>query len=300
MADGADDGEDEPAVGKKHGRAGALGGEKGRKLKRAGTDGHLAHVGRATGFRPVLLAKKWDGRSDPTGWWMSEKLDGVRAYWDGQRFYSRLKNIYNAPKWYTKDFPDHPIDGELWVGRSQFQKAVSIVKKKEPHDGWKEIKYLVFDLPSHHGPFEARLEAMKRLKSKYITVVEHKKCRSIDHLHEELARVEALGGEGLMLRQPGSHYVGARSETLLKVKTFNEGDAKVIGHEPGKGRHTGRMGALLCEMIPGGARFKIGTGFSDAQRARPPKIGTIVNFKYQELGVHGNPRFPVFVGERAD
>jgi len=107
------------------------------------------------------------------------------------------------------------------------------------------------------------------------------------------------GGEGLMLRQPGSLYVAGRSATLLKVKNFQDAEARVLGHEPGAGRHKGRLGALLVEL-PNGKRFSVGTGFSDAERENPPPIGSVINFRYQELSEGGVPRFPSYVGVRGE
>src|SRR5262249_13635556 len=128
---------------------------------------------------------------------------------------------------------------------------------------------------------------------------EQELCKDIDHLRKELARVEALGGEGLMLRQPGSKYAAGRSTTLLKVKTFHDAEARVLGHEPGAGRHKGRLGALLVEMADG-TRFAVGTGFSDAERSNPPPLGSTITFRYQELSEAGVPRFPSFVAVRKD
>ncbi len=65
---------------------------------------------------PLLLAESWDFVTDPAGWWLSEKLDGVRAYWDGQQFWSRLGNLYHAPGWFVAGLPNVPLDGELWLG----------------------------------------------------------------------------------------------------------------------------------------------------------------------------------------
>jgi DNA ligase-1 len=127
----------------------------------------------------------------------------------------------------------------------------------------------------------------------------HEVCKGLDHLRSELARVEALGGEGLMLRQPGSAYVVGRSATLLKVKSFFDAEARVIEHQPGAGRHRGRLGALLVEL-PNGQRFSVGTGFSDAQREAPPPLGSVITFRYQELSDGGVPRFPVYVAVRQD
>jgi len=86
---------------------------------------------------PLLLAEKWDNVQDLTGWWMSEKLDGVRAYWDGKNFISRLGNLYHAPDWFVAKLPPVPLDGELWAGRKLFQRTVSIVRRQDKNDLWK-------------------------------------------------------------------------------------------------------------------------------------------------------------------
>lgn len=251
----------------------------------------------------VLLAERWDGLRDPAGWWMSEKLDGVRACWDGKAFSSRVGNAYLAPDWFVAGLPDMPLDGELWAGRKRFQRAVSIVRRQDRSDDWKEITFVVFDAPGVDAPFEERLASCRAAfasgRALYARVLEHERCAGIEALKAELARVEALGGEGLMLRQPGSRYVAGRSATLLKVKTFRDAEARVIAHLPGEGRHAGRLGALLVER-PGGSRFSVGTGFSDAERAAPPPIGSVITYRYQELSDAGVPRFPSYVGVRTD
>ena len=252
---------------------------------------------------PLLLAHKWDNQTDITGWWMSEKLDGVRAYWDGTQFVSRLGNRYIAPDWFVTGLPETPLDGELWAGRKQFQKTVSIVRRADAGQGWHDISFLIFDAPGHDGSFEERMAHVRQYLAEHecphAQVVEHEQCTDIEHLERELARVEALGGEGLMLRQPGSRYQVGRSTTLLKVKTFHDAEAKVIGHTPGTGRHKGRLGALRV-VTPGGIEFSVGTGFSDAEREDPPAIGAIITYRYQELSNANVPRFPTYVGVRHD
>jgi DNA ligase-1 len=129
------------------------------------------------------------------------------------------------------------------------------------------VRFLVFDAPAAEGGFEARLSAatglLHKFRPAYARVHEHVPCSGIDHLRRELSRVEALGGEGLMLRKPESRYEAGRSATLLKVKTFHDAEARVVGHEAGRGRHKGRLGALVVEMADG-TRFAVGTGLSDA------------------------------------
>jgi DNA ligase 1 len=252
---------------------------------------------------PILLANPWDNDQDLTGWWMSEKLDGVRAYWDGKAFISRLGNRYHAPDWFTVGLPDTPLDGELWGGRKKFQRTISVVRRQDKSDHWKEISFVVFDVPSHAGPFEERMDLVRshldRNKPAHAKYLDQHPCKGVDHLREELKRVESLGGEGLMLRRPGSRYEVGRSSSLLKVKSFFDAEALVIEHLPGTGRHLGRLGALLVEL-PDGVRFSVGTGFSDKERKSPPPLKSIITFRYQELSEAGVPRFPSYVCVRDD
>ncbi|MCK6487949.1 MAG: DNA ligase [Planctomycetes bacterium] len=255
---------------------------------------------------PVLLAHSFaeiDPPVDPAGWWLSEKLDGVRAWWDGKGFISRLGNPYLAPEWFTAGLPDFPLDGELWLGRKQFQRCVSIVRRQDRSELWREIRYLVFDAPAIDAPFEERQERchawFATAKPAYAAFHPHTACCDLAHMHAELKRVEALGGEGVMLRQPGSRYVAGRSATLLKVKSFLDDEARVVGHSKGAGRHAGRLGALEVELR-NGKRFSVGTGLSDAERSAPPPIGVIIAFRYQELSNDGVPRFPSYLGVRDD
>jgi DNA ligase-1 len=251
---------------------------------------------------PLLLAERWDGALNLAGWWMSEKLDGVRAYWTGKEFLSRQGNLLHAPDWFCAGLPGEPFDGEFWIERKKFQRTVGIVRRQDKNDLWKEVRFLIFDAPQSSEPFEKRLQTIQRMVEKnrpaYALAHEHQLCTDVDHLRRELARIEGLGGEGLMLRQPGSKYVAGRSSTLLKIKSFRDDEARVVGHEPGKGKHKGRLGALLVELADG-TRFAVGTGFSDAERAAPPPIGSLITFRYQELSDAGVPRFPSYIGVRA-
>ena len=250
-----------------------------------------------------LLAESWDNSQDLSGWWQSEKLDGVRAWWTGSQFLSRQGNVYHAPHWFTRGLPDVPLDGELWLDRKAFQRTVSIVRRHDESEHWREIAFLVFDAPAVNGPFEERqhfLEAvLSKRKPQFARVLPQERCTGTDHLQTELSRIVALGGEGLMLRRPGSLYETGRSQSLQKVKRFQDTEAVVIGLQDGRGRHRGRMGALLVEL-PSGVQFAVGTGFTDAQRENPPAIGAAITVRFQELTDRGVPRFPSFVRVRTD
>uniref|UniRef100_K3WC20 SWIM-type domain-containing protein n=1 Tax=Globisporangium ultimum (strain ATCC 200006 / CBS 805.95 / DAOM BR144) TaxID=431595 RepID=K3WC20_GLOUD len=255
----------------------------------------------------VLLANKWERKKhNPANWWISEKLDGVRAYWDAKQrvFLSRLGNVYPAPEWFTNGFPDDmDLDGELFGGRGKFQFTVGIAKT-DSSKHWDQLVYKVFDTPSlAKKKFEERMkhaqELVSKSASKYIEWVEHTQCKSLEHLDEVFDAIEKLGGEGLMIRQPGSAYAEGRSPSLLKIKSFHDGEAVVIAHEDGKGKYVGMTGALRCKMASG-KMFKCASGLSDEQRANPPKVGSIIVYKCQELTNDGIPRFPVFLGVAAD
>lgn len=255
----------------------------------------------------VLLANKWEReKHDPVEWWISEKLDGVRAFWDAKQraFLSRLGNVYPAPDWFTKGLPDDvDLDGELFGGRGKFQFTVGIAKT-DGSKHWDQLVYKVFDAPSlKNKTFEARMEHAQQLvktsASQYIEWVEHTQCKSLTHLDEVFGEIEKLGGEGLMIRQPGSLYAEGRSSSLLKIKSFHDGEAVVIAHEDGKGKYVGMTGALRCKMASG-KMFKCASGLSDEQRAKPPAIGSVIVYKCQELTNDGIPRFPVFLGIAAD
>lgn len=246
---------------------------------------------------PVLLAHAWDSDTDPTGWWASEKLDGVRAWWDGKNFISRQGNVFHAPAWFKEGLPASPLDGELWMGRKKFQQTISVVRSGDAGERWKQIRYAVFDVPTHGGTFEERQAALKALTAPYAFVLEHGRLDGIELLKATLAAIVAKGGEGLMLRRPGSKYEAGRSYTCLKVKPFVDDEAVVVGHEPGKGKHKDRLGALICRA-KNGNEFNVGTGLSDKERGNPPPVGSTITFRYTELTEGGAPRFPRFVAVR--
>ena len=245
------------------------------------------------------LAEKWT-TEDPTGYYISEKLDGMRCLWDGSVLRTRNGNNIFAPEQLTQELPLLPLDGELFLGRGMFQKCMSVVRS---HDAdiraWKDIRFMVFDAPSIKKPFGDRLNAAKVAlnTTSWATVHDHSICTGRDHLFNVLDSVLQKGGEGIMLRKPMSLYVGGRSTDLLKVKKFHDDEAVVVGHEEGTGRNKGRMGALICKD-DSGKRFKIGTGFKDSHRDVPPQIGACVTYKYQEKTKAGLPRFPVFLRVR--
>jgi DNA ligase-1 len=234
-----------------------------------------------------------------SNWLMSEKLDGVRGYWDGQQLYSKNGTRLHAPKAFTHNFPNFALEGELWAGRQTFEKTIGIVKKKKPHDGWLALKFAIFDVPEEAGGFEDRLKKATDWfalhPSNHAFVISHYPVNTHEQLSQELMRIEALGGEGLILRRRRSAYKAGRSRDILKVKSYSDMEAIVVAHIPGRGRNQGRMGALLVELPETRIRFKIGTGFSDKIRQNPPPMGALITFKHYGFYQSGIPKFPAFV-----
>jgi DNA ligase-1 len=253
-------------------------------------------------------------RSDITikDYWVSEKLDGVRAYWDGARFISKNGNTYVAPAWFTKNLPDFALDGELWIARHTFDELSGIVRKKEPIDlEWRKVSYQVFDLPQNTATFDERLRVLKQFfgsgsatqTPENLVLIKQFKVRSHADLMNELDRVTKLGGEGLMLHLGASNYHGRRDDDLLKLKQYFDAEAKVIEYYPGKGKYRGMLGAILAETVDDSRakiRFRIGSGFSDSERRAPPPIGAVISYKYFGYTKSGLPKFPSYLRVRSE
>ncbi|MCB1755330.1 MAG: DNA ligase [Gammaproteobacteria bacterium] len=232
---------------------------------------------------------------------VSEKYDGVRAYWDGSRLISRAGNRFEAPPWFTRSFPPVPLDGELWLARGQFERLSGIVRRQNDPQGWREVHYMVFDLPQAAGGFADRYRQLQKLLAKspaeHLQLVEQQPVTDRPTLMRRLDEVIAGGGEGLMLQRRDAVYRGGRSNDLVKLKAWRDAEATVIAHLPGKGKYQGLLGALLVRL-ENGKEFRIGSGFSDAQRQYPPAIGSRITYKYTGLSQRGIPRFASFLRVR--
>lgn len=253
---------------------------------------------------PLLLAHVASDDIDPAPYLISEKFDGVRAYWDGKILRFRSGNIVNAPTWFIAKLPVDALDGELWLGRGRFEELSGIVRTEQPNnDAWRQIKYMIFELPNTAGTFAQRYqkirEIVRRENWSQLEAVEHFTIRDRAELQRKLKQIVHDGGEGLMLHRADSLYITGRSEALLKLKPLLDTEAKVIAHVPGKGKFDGMLGSLEVET-PEGKRFRIGTGFKDDVRKNPPPIGSIVTYQYRGLTKNGLPRFASFLRVRRE
>lgn len=250
----------------------------------------------------LLLAQLYQSGIDVQQYLISEKYDGVRAVWDGKVLTTRQGNEIQAPTWFTKDFPKMPLDGELWLARGQFDALSGAVRKDIPVDAeWKNITYQIFELPNATGTFEARAKRIvyiiKKTNLPHLKAVAQFRVKNEAELNKKLKSIVANGGEGLMLHRADAAYITGRSDALLKLKLLLDAEATVVAHTKGKGKYVGKLGALIVET-PEGLRFKLGTGFTDAQREHPPKIGSLVTYTYRAKTPNGKPKFASFLRER--
>lgn len=252
----------------------------------------------------IQLANIYYDEVDVTKYFVSEKLDGIRAYWNGKKLISRSGNEIKAPNWFIKNFPREEIEGELWIGRQKFEETISTVQKEIPQDSeWHNVKFMLFDAPKHRGKFSERLdflcELVEKSQSPHLQIIEQKKIKNREALFKLLDETIKNGGEGLMLHKINSYYKAQRNDDLLKLKSYEDEEAKVIEHIAGKGKYEGQLGALLVENH-NKIRFKIGSGFSDFERHNPPKIGSVITYKFYGKTKIGKPRFASFLREKIE
>ena len=252
----------------------------------------------------ILLANVYRNEIDPAPYLVSEKLDGVRAIWDGQSLKTRSGRLISAPAWFVDALPAVALDGELWIARQRFDEVSGIVRRELPIDAeWRKVRYMLFELPGGGGTFAERVEQMQAIVTKenvpWLQVIEQRPAVNRENLKKWMARVVKQGGEGLMLHRADAPYETGRSDTLLKLKPALDAEGVVIRHLPGKGKYEGMLGALEIRLADG-KLLRLGSGFSDEQRKNPPPPGALVTYRYRDLTAYGVPRFATFVRVREE
>lgn len=246
-------------------------------------------------------AKTYKGYENIKGWYMSEKLDGIRGYWNGKYFLSKNGNKIYTPKWFTKNFPSYELDGELWTKRGDFENIQSIVLDMHPSDKWKEISYNIFEAPNQDGNFSERLRVAKKhfeqMQLNHVQIIKQTRCKDRDHLDKFMQEVTKLGAEGVMIKDASLSYFAGRSSNLLKVKESSDMEGVVIGVNNGKGMLKDMMGSLTLRL-ENGVVFKLGGGFSLKERKTLYIVGSIVTFKYYGFTKNKKPKFASFLRVR--
>lgn len=252
----------------------------------------------------ILLAEVYRNQVDVSRYLVSEKLDGVRAIWDGERLRFRSGREIKAPAWFVAGLPKQALDGELWLGRRSFERLSGIVRRERADDAeWRSVRYMIFELPGAPGSFRERAAAIRELVRQagvpWLQEIEQFQVVDRSSLQKKLNAVVQGGGEGLMLHRADAAYETGRSDTLLKVKPWDDAEAVVMAHLPGKGKYAGVLGALRVRTADG-REFSLGTGFTDEQRRNPPAVGSTVTYRYRDVTRHGLPRFASFMRLRVE
>lgn len=247
---------------------------------------------------PMALAVEDDGSLDPAGFLASEKLDGVRAFWDGRRLRSRHGLVFDAPADFLAALPpDAALDGELWLGRGRFEAVAGLVRRLRSAPGaWRDVRYVVFEQPHGSGTFAERAARLQALAARHggpLAAAAQAPVADRAALAARLAAVVADGGEGLVLHRADAPFVAGRTPHLVKVKPQHDDEATVTGHRAGTGRLAERTGAL--EVVDdAGRRFRVGSGLDDRARASPPAVGTRIAYRHRGRTAGGLPRFPTY------
>ena len=257
----------------------------------------------ASNKQKLMLAKIYHDGVNIQDYLVSEKLDGVRARWDGKNLISRGGKVFDAPAWFIANFPEEVLDGELWTKRNDFEQISSIARRANNDIAWKKVAFWIFDLPLKAVEFEKRVQEMEKIVSKtnspYLKVIEQFSLTSNEELMKKFDEVIAKKGEGLMLHKKSAFYKKGRSNDLLKLKQYLDAEATVLGYKEGKGKYQGLVGSLKVQN-DNGIVFFVGSGLSDEQRKKPPAIGSRITYRYQSLTKNQVPRFPAFLRIRVD
>ncbi|WED28201.1 DNA ligase [Vibrio sp. DW001] len=233
-------------------------------------------------------------------YWVSEKLDGIRALWTGKELLTRKGNKISAPEWFTRELPNFSIEGELWAGRGRFNFVQKTVLDIEPqlHD-WSEIQFMLFGLPNDYREYKQQylqlLKLVDRLQSQHIRVIKQRAVSSHSELVELLDQTEQLGGEGLMLRKVDTDQI--RVTKPVKIKRHMDSEGTIIAYKNGNGKYDGLVGALVLKL-DNGKILSVGSGLSDKIRANPPALGERVTFRYNGYTSNDLPRFARFLRVR--
>lgn len=253
----------------------------------------------------IVLLHSFDEKQiaqNPQNYLWSEKLDGVRAYWDGKALYTRNGNKLNPPAFFLRDFPPFALDGELWSKRGEFEKIASIIQTQKDLSKWQELKFYIFEVPHQKGGLLQRLEFLKAYlqnhNATHIAIIPQNPVKNLQDLYHHLQNIIDRGGEGLVIREKNLAYYTGRKKAAMKLKPYQDSECKITQYFKGKGKFEGMVGSFLCQDQ--NQRIRIGSGMDENFRKNPPPLGTIITYKFFGRTQKGKPRFPTFLRIRKD
>ena len=278
-----------------------------------------------------MLAKECK-QQIPKNWLVSEKYDGYRSrYEPGLGFFSRNNNQFHAPDWFISIMPNYSLDGELWCGRDKFQSLAKIRKNKTNPDDWFDIKYVVYDLPDSNDIFSKRLIKLKNIvdcsKKKWykirtklgkeyglldcpIIFAKQTPIESKKHFNMIYNNIIENKGEGVIIKNPDSHYEDLRSDNMLKYKPVYDSEAIIVDYKESK-TNKNKIGAFICNPLENHGKYSTINynltftvpGITDNIGSEPDlehPIGSIITYQYSGKTDIGKPRFPRYQRKRND
>jgi DNA ligase 1 len=154
--------------------------------------------------------------TDPTGWLMSEKLDGFRVMWTGSAYVTRNGKTLEAPRSWYRRMPKTPLDGELFGGYGSLYEVRRMMSR-----GWKGLSFRPFDAPACAGGFADRLTHLQSLTLPgHCQLVPHAVCNGREELQAFACEVYAQGGEGAVVRDPAAPYAVGRTKTVQRLVPY--------------------------------------------------------------------------------
>jgi len=260
-------------------------------------------------MQPSPFKKNGKYACNPTGWYMSEKLDGMKGRWIGGAFVTRSGQKIEAPDWFIKLLPEFDVDGELYFGKNSFHRTGSL-RSTSNSKSWEQVVFNIFDVIDYKLTWlERQQKLIEEIKdSDTVKLVRWKKIKSLQHLEEKYQKIVANFGEGIVLADPWGLYQDGHVNQILKYKAVQDCEAVIIGYRTDDNET--RLASFDVHPINEQTQkpntkitFNIGTGLKVTQRynfrERFP-IGTVVTYTYELMGKNGKPRTPVFKGKRAD
>ena len=282
----------------------------------------------------VMLAKKFEDEEHKVKgkeFVITEKLDGMRTIMivenGNATFFSRQGQPITGLVEIAQDaefLPDNVYDGELLIhnaddykDRDVLQETLKIARKDGEKRGlvlhlFDMIPINEFKAGKSKATYYKRKEVLnfivEKLNSPYIKIVPNLYVgKDLDVIPKLLEEMNRKGKEGLMLNVSDGKYQCKRTDVLLKIKSMNTMDCRIIGFEEGTGKYEGMLGALILDYK--GYELRCGSGFTDEDRKeiwnnKEKYLGKIVEIQYfreshnQDGGL--SVSFPVFICIRDD
>ena len=220
----------------------------------------------------ALLLSDYIGQT-VEGWLASEKIDGIRALWNGSQFVSRNGVVFAVPDWFKAGMPDCLLDGEFFAG------SLGLTISATQAGRWQEVRFHAFDMPSA-APFKDRVARLATMAlPAHCEVVRHWSTDTVGAIRKA-DEIAGAGGEGLVVRNPSAPYVTGRSSAALKIKPTRSAEMIVHGFH-GRG--------IIGDWC--GVTVKLNTG-------EKVELGDRVTFAFIGVTDNGIPRCPSFIALR--